>query len=89
MSRALAVELVAEARCLDQRISAVADQIVAAVAESGTTLTELHGIGDLLAAEIIAHRCLEVPGRSWTSAQVGVTDDPGGAGRGQGSGKVA
>jgi transposase len=42
------------AKAADQRISSVADQISAAVAESGTTLTELHGIGDLLAAKIIA-----------------------------------
>lgn len=52
--RALAVELVVEVRRLDQRISSVADQISAAVADSGTTLTKLHGIGDLLAAKIIA-----------------------------------
>jgi hypothetical protein len=37
--RALAVELVAEIRRLDQRISSVADQISAAVTESGTTLS--------------------------------------------------
>jgi transposase len=47
--RAPAVELVAEVRRLDQRIAAVTDQISAAVTASGTTLTELHGIGDLLA----------------------------------------
>ncbi|MFF4242314.1 IS110 family transposase [Actinomadura sp. NAK00032] len=52
--RALAVDLVTEIRRLDRRITAVADQICAAVAESGTTLTELHGIGDLLAAKILA-----------------------------------
>jgi transposase len=52
--RALAVELVAEIRRLDRRISAIAEQISAAVAASGTTLTELHGIGDLLAAKILA-----------------------------------
>ncbi|MFE9102766.1 IS110 family RNA-guided transposase [Actinomadura geliboluensis] len=52
--RALAVDLVAEVRRLDRRISAVAEQISAAVEASGTTLTELHGIGDLLAAKILA-----------------------------------
>jgi transposase len=52
--RALAVELVAEVRRLDQRIAAVADQICVAVAASASTLTELHGIGDLLAAKILA-----------------------------------
>jgi transposase len=52
--RALAVELVAEVRRLDHRITAVAGRISAVVADSGTTLTELHGIGDLLAAKILA-----------------------------------
>jgi transposase len=52
--RTLAVELIAEIRRLDRRIAAVADQIRAAVAASATTLTELHGIGDLLAAKILA-----------------------------------
>ncbi|MGH3388572.1 MAG: IS110 family transposase [Actinomadura sp.] len=41
--RALAVDLVAEIRRLDRRITAIAEQISAAVAASGTTLTELHG----------------------------------------------
>lgn len=52
--RALAVDLVTEIRRLDRRITGVADQISAAVADSGTTLTELHGISDLLAAKILA-----------------------------------
>ncbi|GAA4101099.1 transposase [Actinomadura miaoliensis] len=52
--RALAVDLVFETRRRDLRITAVAEQISAAVAESGSTLTELHGIGDLLAAKILA-----------------------------------
>lgn len=52
--RALAVDLVAEIRRLNRRITAVTDQICAAVAESGTTLTELHGMGDLPAARILA-----------------------------------
>jgi transposase len=43
--------LVAEARRLDRRITAIAEQISAA---SGAALTELHGIGDLLAAKILA-----------------------------------
>lgn len=51
--RTLAVELVAQVRRLDQRIAAVTDQISAAVTASGTTLTELHGIGDLLTAKIL------------------------------------
>lgn len=52
--RALAVELVAEIRRLDRRITAVAEQISTAVDASGTTLTDLHGIGNLLAAKILA-----------------------------------
>ena len=52
--RSLAVDLIAEVRRLDRRISAVTDQISTAVTESASTLTELHGIGDLMAARIIA-----------------------------------
>ena len=52
--RGLAVDLVAEIRRLGRRIAAVADQISATVADSGTTFTELHGIGDLPAAKILA-----------------------------------
>jgi transposase len=52
--RALAVDLVAEIRRLDRRITAVTEQISTAVDASGTTLTELHGLGDLLAAKILA-----------------------------------
>jgi transposase len=51
--RCLAAELVAEVRRLDARIAKAAGQITAAVQESGTTLAELHGIGDLLAAKIL------------------------------------
>jgi hypothetical protein len=56
--RALAVDLVAEIRRLDRRITAVTEQISTAVDASGTTLTELHGLGDLLAAKIhpVPHR---------------------------------
>jgi transposase len=41
-------------RRLDRRITAVTEQISTAVDASGTTLTELHGLGDLLAAKILA-----------------------------------
>jgi transposase len=39
---------------MDKRISTATEQIGAAVAESRTTLTELYGIGILLAAKILA-----------------------------------
>ncbi|MFC7308921.1 transposase [Streptomyces monticola] len=51
--RGLARELVGEIRRLDRRIVSAAEQITTAVSESGTTLPELHGIGDLLAAKIL------------------------------------
>jgi transposase len=50
--RLLAGELVREARHLDTEIAAVEIRIVEAVAESRTTLTELFGIGPILAAKI-------------------------------------
>jgi transposase len=52
--RSLAVELVAEIRALDRRITKAAIDITAAVESSGTTLTELSGIGILNAAKILA-----------------------------------
>jgi transposase len=52
--RRLAVDLVAEVRRLDERITATGGQITTAVRESGTTLTELFGIGGLLAGKILA-----------------------------------
>lgn len=52
--RHLAVDLVAEIRRLDKRIAAATEQITAAVTESRTTLTELYGIGTLLAGKILA-----------------------------------
>ncbi|WP_164835945.1 transposase [Actinacidiphila soli] len=51
--RGLATELIAEIRRLDRRIATSTEQITTAVAASGTTLTELHGIGDLLAAKVL------------------------------------
>jgi transposase len=39
---------------LDERITTTAEQITTAVRESGTTLTELFGIGGLLAGKILA-----------------------------------
>jgi len=52
--RSLAVDLVAEIRHLDRRIAKAATDIAAAVESSGSTLTELSGIGTLNAAKIIA-----------------------------------
>jgi transposase len=47
------VDLVAEIRQLDRRIAKAATDIAAAVDASGSTLTELSGIGTLNAAKII------------------------------------
>ena len=47
-------ELLGEVRRLDRRIAETTAALSAAVAASGTTLTELHGIGDVIAAKILA-----------------------------------
>jgi transposase len=52
--RRLAADLIAEVRRLDARITATGEQITTAVRASGTTLTELFGIGGLLAGKILA-----------------------------------
>ena len=52
--RQLAVELVAEIRHLDRRIDAANTKIAEAVHTSGSTLTDLPGIGTLTAAKILA-----------------------------------
>jgi transposase len=52
--RQLASDLIAEVRRQDRRIAAATDQISAAVADSGTSLTQLFGLGDLTAAKILA-----------------------------------
>jgi transposase len=51
--RALAMDLVSEVRQLDRRIAKAARDIEIAVTASGTTLTELHGIGALTAGKIL------------------------------------
>jgi transposase len=53
--RALAMDLVSEVRQLDRRIAKAAGDIHTAVTASGTTLTDLHGVGTLTAAKILAH----------------------------------
>lgn len=52
--RSLAADLIAEIRALDRRITKAASDITAAVESSGSTLTELSGIGTLNAAKILA-----------------------------------
>jgi transposase len=52
--RHLAVELVAEVRHLDRRITATSAEITTAVQTSRSTLTQLRGIGTLTAAKILA-----------------------------------
>ncbi|WP_159929225.1 IS110 family transposase [Rhodococcus sp. WAY2] len=52
--RGLAVDLVGEIRQLDRRIAKATSDIEAAVAVSGTSLTELCGIGTLNAGKILA-----------------------------------
>lgn len=50
----LASDLTSEIHRLDERITATTAQITTAVKASGTTLTQLHGIGNLLAGKILA-----------------------------------
>jgi transposase len=52
--RQLAVDLVGETRRLDRRIQHATDALAAAVAATGTRLTELYGIGDVMAAKILS-----------------------------------
>ena len=55
MLRTVAVDLVAEVRRLGTRIVAADQQIAAAVAGTGSTLTDLYGIGPIVAGKILAH----------------------------------
>lgn len=52
--RALAVDLVAELRRLDRRIGETTQALSDAVTASGSTLTDLLGIGDVVAAKLLA-----------------------------------
>ena len=52
--RRLAAELVGEIRHLDRRIATTTSEISAAVTATGSTLTELRGVGDLTAGKILA-----------------------------------
>jgi hypothetical protein len=51
--RQVAVDLLSEVRRLDRRITEAAATLSAAVVASGTTLTDLHGIGDVVAVKIL------------------------------------
>ncbi len=52
--RGLASELISEIRRLDRRITATGTEITSAVQASGSTLTQLCGIGNLVAGKILA-----------------------------------
>lgn len=52
--RTIAVDLVVELRRLDRRIGDASQTLIEAVTASGTTLTDLLGIGDVVAAKILA-----------------------------------
>jgi transposase len=51
--RQLAVDLVADLRVLDRRITAVEERLRHAVIQSATTLIELFGVGPILAAKLL------------------------------------
>jgi transposase len=51
----MALELVADVRRLDNNIAEVKKRITAAVAASGTSVTEVYGVGPIVAALLIGH----------------------------------
>jgi transposase len=51
----IAHELLAEVRRLDTQLTEVKTRIGSAVAESGTTVTAIHGVGPIVAALILGH----------------------------------
>lgn len=51
----MALELLADLRRLDQQIAAVSDRTADAVAASGTSVTDVYGIGPIMAAVIVGH----------------------------------
>ncbi|WP_280460289.1 transposase [Nocardia carnea] len=53
--RQVAVDLAGELRRLDRRIDNATDSLNAAVTESRTQLTTIHGVGTVVAAKILAH----------------------------------
>jgi transposase len=54
LRRELAAELVRDVRTLDRRIAELDERIGVEVEASGTTLTEIFGVGPILAAKIVA-----------------------------------
>jgi transposase len=53
--KAIAQELLAEVRRIDRQLAELARRIAAAVTASGTTVTELFGVGPIVAAYLIGH----------------------------------
>jgi transposase len=53
--RAMAADLVADVRRLDKAIADVKARTTAAVAASGTTVTDLYGVGPVIAALLVGH----------------------------------
>ena len=51
----MALELVADVRRLDKAIAQVKQRTAAAVTASGTTVTDIHGVGPIVAALLIGH----------------------------------
>ncbi len=52
--RMIAVDLIAEIRRLDKRLTAVTERLTARTEATGTTLTAIRGVGPLTAARILA-----------------------------------
>ena len=53
--KALAHDLLGEMRRLDRELTAVTERIRVAVAASGSTVTDVHGVGPVMAAYILGH----------------------------------
>jgi len=53
--KAMANELLGDIRRLDQQLAALRERIAEAVDTSGTTVTDIHGVGPIVAAIIIGH----------------------------------
>lgn len=51
----MALELLADLRRLDSQIAAIGERIVTAVDASGTTVTDVYGVGPIMAATILGH----------------------------------
>lgn len=51
----MALELLADLRRLDHQLAAIAERITTAVEMSGTTVTDVYGVGPITAATIIGH----------------------------------